>query len=407
MKAVRKIVFWLHLTLGCLAGLVILTMSVTGILLAFERQINAKVDAPAVLQSQTNTAGQMPVDAMLDKMKSGGQGLPTQLVLHSSPKLPAEARYGREKTLFLNPWTGEVIGQPNESTRGFFGAVERVHRSVGLGMRSAMGRGLTGAANLAFLFMLVSGLYLWMPKVWSVASVKARTLFRGGATGRAREWNWHHVVGIWVVFPLLFIVASGVVMSYPWANNLLYTMTGSKPPAAGGQRGDGPPRGGEQGPPEKRIEKLGPLVALHSVDEMVRSAKQQVPGWQSITLEVPRGDARVLTLSVDTSIGGQPEKAQQLVMNRETGRVDAVKRFSDNVAGRRLRAYARFVHTGEEFGVVGEAVAALASLGAVVLVWTGISLALRRLLTMAGRTGGDSNPVDEEDEELIAKAVNF
>ena len=66
MKAVRNVLFWLHLTLGCLAGLVILTMSATGILLAFERQINAKADAPAVFQTQTSDAGQAGVDTLLN-----------------------------------------------------------------------------------------------------------------------------------------------------------------------------------------------------------------------------------------------------------------------------------------------------------------------------------------------------
>ncbi len=41
---IRKILFWCHLTAGCLAGLVIFIMSVTGVLLAFERQINSWVD---------------------------------------------------------------------------------------------------------------------------------------------------------------------------------------------------------------------------------------------------------------------------------------------------------------------------------------------------------------------------
>ena len=36
---VRKIFFWLHLTAGSLAGIVILIMSVTGVLLAWQRQI--------------------------------------------------------------------------------------------------------------------------------------------------------------------------------------------------------------------------------------------------------------------------------------------------------------------------------------------------------------------------------
>jgi uncharacterized iron-regulated membrane protein len=37
----RKTVFWIHLSCGVAAGLVIGMMSVTGVLLAFERQIVA------------------------------------------------------------------------------------------------------------------------------------------------------------------------------------------------------------------------------------------------------------------------------------------------------------------------------------------------------------------------------
>ena len=37
----RQIIFWLHLVTGIVAGLIIFVMSVTGVLLAFERQIVA------------------------------------------------------------------------------------------------------------------------------------------------------------------------------------------------------------------------------------------------------------------------------------------------------------------------------------------------------------------------------
>jgi uncharacterized iron-regulated membrane protein len=39
----------------------------------------------------------------------------------------------------------------------------------------------------------------------------------------------------------------------------------------------------------------------------------------------------------------------------------------------------RFLHTGEALGAGGQLAAGLASLGAAVLVWTGLALALRRL----------------------------
>ena len=41
MKLFRKIIFWCHLAIGVSAGVIILIMSVTGVLLAYEKQITA------------------------------------------------------------------------------------------------------------------------------------------------------------------------------------------------------------------------------------------------------------------------------------------------------------------------------------------------------------------------------
>ncbi len=46
--------------------------------------------------------------------------------------------------------------------------------------------------------------------------------------------------------------------------------------------------------------------------------------------------------------------------------------------GRRLRMYSRYLHTGELFGWVGQTIAALCTLAAALLVWTGFALAWRR-----------------------------
>ena len=403
MKAVRTLIFWIHLTLGCVAGLVILAMSVTGILLAFERQINGWADTPAILQGQSDSSQQASLDSMLAALKRDGQGVPSELILHNSGKAPVEARFGRERTLYLHPSTGEIIGEPSKRTRAFFGAVERVHRSLGLGMRSAAGRGITGAGNLVFLFMLVSGLYLWLPKVFNIMSLKHRFLFRRGLRGRAREWNWHNVIGIWTVAPLFFIVLTGVIMSYPWASNLLYKATGTQPPAPG-FRGEGGPRGNSSNRTNTNEEPSAAQFQFRSLDDLAQIAKQQVSGWKSITITVPTAQDRTLGISIDKSVGGQPEQASQLVVNRESGNVVTVKRFSDNNAGRKLRAWARFTHTGEEFGLVGQAIAALASLGAVFLVWTGLSMAIRRAMGRKRKSPGLSVAADRSLEEVQAKS---
>jgi uncharacterized iron-regulated membrane protein len=49
-------------------------------------------------------------------------------------------------------------------------------------------------------------------------------------------------------------------------------------------------------------------------------------------------------------------------------------------AGQTARVWFRFVHTGEQYGVVGQTVAGIASLAACLLVYTGLALAWRRLI---------------------------
>ena len=390
MKSIRTVLFWLHLVAGCVAGLVILAMSATGILLAFERQVNAWADAPAVLQGHADAAPRIHLDAAVALLKADGQGIPDQLVLHKASNASIEARYGRSRTLLLDPWTAEIVGQPSEWTRAFFGTIERIHRSLGLGMQNTFGRGITGAGNLVFLLLLFSGMYLWLPKLCNSTSLRNRLMFRGGLRGKAREWNWHNVIGIWTAFPLLFIVITGVVISYPWASNLLFKLTGSQPPARGWR--DGPP-------PHQTPNRTGsshPNDQLRSLDDIALIAAQQCPGWYSMTITVPESDDLTANVSIDTSAGGQPEKASQLIVNRRSGQIVTVKRFSNNSLGSKLRAWARFTHTGEEFGVPGQLIAALACFGAIVLVWTGLSMAIRRALAAVARMPTRSHTLEAQ-----------
>ena len=63
MKRLRKIIFWLHLPVGVIAGIVILNMCVTGVLLTYEKQITSWADtrgyrsAPPATQQQHRAIG--------------------------------------------------------------------------------------------------------------------------------------------------------------------------------------------------------------------------------------------------------------------------------------------------------------------------------------------------------------
>ena len=106
--------------------------------------------------------------------------------------------------------------------------------------------------------------------------------------------------------------------SYPWANSLLYRLVGRTPPQAGAG---------------------GARSATRSWNQFARS---------------------------------------QLTVDAATGRVVKWEPYDESSRGQKLRGWFRFAHTGELAGLPGQLAAGVAS--AALLVWTGLSLALRRLV---------------------------
>lgn len=373
---IRRILFWCHLTAGCLAGIVIFAMSITGVLLAFERQINTWVDRGFRVEPGHQS---LPLELAAYHVSPDAKQPPT-ITLRVAETAPVELAYGRERILYVDPASGRVLGEASRATRNFFASVERIHRSLGSELRSGPGRPVTGACNLLFLFLVVSGFCLWFPKKWLRQYVRPAISFRGGLRGRARDWNWHNTIGFWSAIPLFFIVLSGVIMSYGWANNLLYRVTGTEVPRP-------QQREGSADLPARRSPGQRPARIFQSLDTLLAVAKEQNPTWRSISFRLPSGGDRAVTFNIDAGNGGQPQKRSQMTIDRATGKIVRIEGFATYNAGRKLRTIARFLHTGEVVGLPGQILAALASLGGAFLVWTGGSLAIWRLAARIARSG--------------------
>ena len=159
----RKVLFWCHLATGAMAGVVVFIMSVTGVLLAFERQVNSWVDSGSYIKPRSSVVSSLPLERLVDAVKTDSKQPPT-ITLRAEVNTAVEFSYGRERTLFVDPGTGRVLGEAPRGSRAFFSTVERLHRSLGSELRSGPGRPITGACNFGFLFLVVSGFYLWFPE---------------------------------------------------------------------------------------------------------------------------------------------------------------------------------------------------------------------------------------------------
>jgi uncharacterized iron-regulated membrane protein len=225
-----------------------------------------------------------------------------------------------------------------------------------------------------FVFLGVSGLYLWMPRTWTRASVRNITVFRRGLLPKARDFNWHNVFGFWMAIPIIVVAGSGAVISYPWASNLVYRAAGEAPPTRGGGPGGRSGGPGGRGDAESGVAEARPA----DVDALFATAAAREPDWTIVGFRMPADATAPVAVAIDRGTGGQPQTKSTLTLNARTGAEVRYERFSDQSRGRRWRSWMRFLHTGEAWGLFGQTLAGVASFAGVVLVYSGFALSWRR-----------------------------
>lgn len=413
--ALRKVIFWLHLVAGLVAGLVIGIMSFTGVALAYEKEIVAWAERGAQ-RVEVPAAGtpRLPLEELMRRVRESRPDFqPVSVVVKSDPGAAVGFSLGRAGAVYADPYTGEVRTPEPTAWRGFMSAMVSWHRYVALsGDSRATGKAITGACNAAFLVLGLTGIYLWWPRLWSFAALKGVAYFNFKFRGKARDWSWHNVIGIWSVVPIVVMTATALPISYRWAGDLLNQLNG---PAATPAPGPGAEAAVALPAPSEGARPLGHEALLASV-------QQQLPGWKQITLNLgggpgagpggpPRAEGqaaapapgggsgreggpaagsrsegparggnglRPVAFSVREADSWPRTATTTLALNPYTGEVLRREGYADLPLGRQIRSWTRFLHTGEALGPIGQAVAGLGSLGGVFLMWTGFALSWRR-----------------------------
>jgi uncharacterized iron-regulated membrane protein len=344
-----SVYFWIHLTSGVLASLFITSASVTGITLAFEKDILAATDPTPTSKTVP------PVDTWLT-------GAASVTLFRDNFRMPV-VMHGREHRFVVDEH-GALI--PAEGAFHNLHALEELHRQLLLhGDAKQVGNFFTGANALLFMTLGLTGLIIWWPKKLKAAQFKAKMLFTRGLKGWRRDFNWHHVIGIWLLPVLLGISFSGVVIAYDWAKDAVTKVAGgaAKTPTPTVEPG------GEQLPYSALLERAFALV----------------PEWESATLQLeqrgaplPEGQRNAVSIIIIERARNLPFSRHTIALHPVTGEVLQHLDFESSSPAQKARGVLRFLHTGEVFGTPGQIIVVVACLGILVLVWTGLALSWRR-----------------------------
>lgn len=406
LGAVRAAAFWAHLIVAVMTGVVVVILCVTGVLLAYEPQVERLAELWGTRRPVAEPgARRLPTSALV--VAATAAVAPGNLVrsvgVSADPRVPARVRLflGENErlstTVLVDPIHGRIVdadevAADSERRRRVEGTFTQLRGWHGwLGRRTSesttVARLITGGSTVALVFLVVSGLFLWWPRRWTRSALRAIVVPAWGRRGKARDFNWHNSLGFWAAPVLLAVALTGVWLSalhFEWARPVRHAATqalsrrsagSSQPPVAAALARRLPPEAVE-GTPRGRGRDVPVVIDAAMLDTLwVRAARAVPPGWKGLDVMFPT--ARDSTILARASYA----KAETVDLELSPGGAILLWRHTPPAGGSDGDKVFRFmhdVHTGRVGGILGQTLALLASVVGVVLVWTGFSLALRR-----------------------------
>ncbi len=363
-------------------------MCFTGAALAFEQEITAWAERDARQVAVPANGSRLTLPELQAKLRAaqpefrGGS-----ITLENRADAAVAFNAGRENGYYADPYTGEIRQPASSRVRHAMRVLTEWHRYLARsGDSRATGKLINGVCNLAFCFLAVSGLFLWLPRIWSWRGVRAVAMINFRTAGKARDFNWHNAIGLWSAPILIVLTLTAVPISFRWGGNLITRLAGeevSATPTA------------PTSPPTPIIKPPSPEARPLGYDALAAIAQKEHPRWTQLTLRsggaapgregAPpdarrenRGGLSAVTITLREA-GSWPRTAvTTLMLDPFTGEILARAGYADLPASRQIRSWTRFLHTGQALGWVGQLVAGLACVGGCFLVYTGFALSWRR-----------------------------
>ena len=400
----KKIFRQIHLWLSIPFGLIITVICFSGAALVFENEIMELCRHDFYYVSKVEETP-LPAGELVQKVVAT---LPdsisvTGISISSDPAKAYQVNLSkpRRASVYIDQYTGEIKGKYERAP--FFTTMFKLHRWLLDSMKPDggifWGKMIVGVSTLMFVFVLISGIIVWIPRN---AKALKNSLKISVNKGWRRFWYDLHIAGGLYTFIFLLVLAlTGLTWSFGWYRTGFYKAFGVEMQEKGegrmekeeGKKRDmkEKERGEKEGEDRKgRNQRKGetqsllpsqfsPLPSPHALWQKVyEQLKVQNPDYKQIT--VSNG-----TANVSFNRFGNQRASDRYSFNPRNGEITEATLYKDLDNSGKIRGWIFSVHVGSWGGMFTRILSFIASLLGATLPLTGYYLWIKKEIARSAR----------------------
>lgn len=371
----RVVIVKLHLYIGLTLGLLFVLMGLTGTVIAWRDELDARLNPDLLVSSAPVALPVTPavVQAVTERLAGPGYGRPNLLMLPNSTdgvfvawypvKGPDGVVAGRSRQVMVDPVTLEikgerVWGEAGLSRQLLLPTVFHLHRYL---LSGETGKTITGVGGMLLLLTVLLGVVAWWPKLRVRSILQAFRITHGGSWSRF-NYSLHRAGGILAAPVLATIAFSGWYLNLPkWVTPMVASVMTVTPPA-------------------KHVSAAAPADARPlGAAQIMSAAQSQYPGATVTRISFPRkaGDAYEVRLRQPGEVR-KDSGATRLWLDAWTGQRLGVRDPNDAPAGDTFLNWLFPLHTGEAFGLPGRVFITMFGLTPLMFAVTGVLIWWKR-----------------------------
>ncbi|OKY26094.1 MULTISPECIES: PepSY-associated TM helix domain-containing protein [Thalassotalea] len=207
----------IHLTLALISAIFLLTLSISGALLLYAKDIQRTLfPAQWTISPPPTTINVEQLIATIEQQHTVNVSL---ITLPKDPSAPWQFRLASGIYMNVDPQTQSVIHQYDYYST-FYGFLMAFHRWLAIDNANKPLKVFMSIASLCLVVQLILGFYLWFKPKKPLKRLKVRW----HAKAKTKYAQLHNVTGVIALLPLVFIAISG--MAFHWSGPIQTLLNG-------------------------------------------------------------------------------------------------------------------------------------------------------------------------------------